>query len=109
MPKQLSETIEMGGCRGLKKKREIIGESLAWILNVCPELCNFNLEGMLVNSCEFYGLPGRLRSSMKCMIIGTAPEEVVICYLETCFQLFHTQKGALKGELREEKEIIAIL
>jgi hypothetical protein len=46
---------------------------------------------------------------MKCVIIGIAPEEGVICCLETCFQLSDTHKKAPNEELREEEEMIAIL
>jgi hypothetical protein len=107
LSKQLTEIIEMEGCRGLGKKHEENGEFLAWILKVCSELCNLNLEDMLVKSGELYRLPGRLRSRMKCVIIGIATEEAVICCLETCFQLFQAYKGVLNGELGEEAEIIA--
>jgi hypothetical protein len=57
MSKQLTEIIEMEGCRGLEKKREVNGDILAWILKVCPELCNLNLEDICVMSCELYRLP----------------------------------------------------
>jgi hypothetical protein len=53
MSKQPTETVQMEECRGFEKKHEVNGEFLAWILKAFPELCNLNLEDMLVKSCEF--------------------------------------------------------
>jgi hypothetical protein len=81
------QTLEMEGCRGSVRRREVNGEILTRILEGCPKLCNLRLTETVVNNLDFYRTLARLGDRMRQSRIRRATIAGMICYLRTYAEL----------------------
>jgi hypothetical protein len=103
------ESIEMVGCRGSARRREVNGRILSRILKGSPRLCRLDLRGTLVTSLEFYRLLGRVDDRMKSFRILSATKEGMVCYLKTRAQVHQKRKGSLNGQIRDVEKIVTMM
>ncbi|PNF42502.1 hypothetical protein B7P43_G08758 [Cryptotermes secundus] len=103
------ETIKMISCRGSMRKKEVNGNILKGILEVCPKLFNLELMDTLVKTSQFYRLLGHLDGRLKSFRIDDATENGVRCYLETRTQLLLERRGLLNGEFKDVEDMIDML
>jgi hypothetical protein len=102
------ETLEMEGCRGSAKRREVNGEILSRTLEGCPKFCNLGVVGTEIKNFEFYRLIARYRT--LCFEISNASNETVLCYLKEIARVQNVLiLLLLNGIIIEIEELIAIL
>jgi hypothetical protein len=86
------ETLEMEGCRGSAKRREVDGKILSTILESCTKLCQLLVNKTDVKSLTFYRTLALLGDRMRPSKITSATIEGIIYYLLTCAELHNASE-----------------